>query len=226
MLACETVRVAAGLVFLLAASPLRAGAGTAGALSFAAEGLRQCSERRAELGAGAVAYIEQAPAGGEGVALTACGLVDAPPAEVWPVLRDCEEYEHFLPGVERSALESREGNVALCAALIDLPFPLGELRSVERAAETKLPGGGFERRWSLERGNYRRLEGSWTIVPWDGDADRSLAVYQLDMDPETVVPDFLLRRAQSATAPDLFEAIRKRVRRCAEKKPARSCDGD
>jgi hypothetical protein len=31
-------------------------------------------------------------------------------------------------------------------------------------------------------------------------------------DPQTVVPDFLLRRAQSSTAPKMFAAIRDRVR--------------
>jgi ribosome-associated toxin RatA of RatAB toxin-antitoxin module len=207
----------------LAAFATRASAAPGEALSFAADGLRQCAERRDELRAGRVVYIEQKPAGGEGVALTACGLVDAPPAEVWPVLRDCEEYEHFLPGVEHSALKSREGNVALCEALIDLPFPLGDLRSVERAVESELAGGGFERRWSLEHGTYRRLEGSWTLLPWVDDARRTLAVYQLDMDPESVVPDFLLRRAQSATAPGVFSAIRERVRRCGGSSPEGSC---
>jgi ribosome-associated toxin RatA of RatAB toxin-antitoxin module len=218
-----SVAILPAILFAVATA---AGASADGALSFAPDGIRRCSERRDALRAGEVVYIEQEPADGKGVALTACGLVDAPPAEVWPVLRDCEEYEHFLPGVEQSALESREGNVALCQALIDLPFPLGELRSVERAVETAIPGGGFERRWSLARGSYRRLEGSWTLRQWTEDARRTLAVYQLDMDPETVVPDFLLRRVQSATAPGVFAAIRERVRRCGASKEARSCDGE
>lgn len=183
-------------------------------LSFAAAGLEQCRSRGEELATGEVVYIEQAPADGAGVALTACAVLDQPVAEVWPVLRDCEHYQSFLPGVVRSALRQRSGDVALCEALIDLPFPLGELESIERVTETALPGGGFERRWTLERGSYRRLEGSWTVLPWSGGARRSLLVYQLDMDPETVVPDFALRRAQSATAPEVFAAIRRRVREC------------
>lgn len=195
-------------------------------LSFAARGIEQCAEHGKRLRDGEVVYIEQRPTGGEGVALTACGVVDAPPAEVWPVLRDCEDYEYFLPGVERSTLQSRTDNVALCEALIDLPFPLGELRSVERVTETPLAGGGFERRWSLERGNYQRLEGSWTLRPWGSNAESTLAVYQLDMDPETVIPDFLLRRAQSSTSRDLFAAIRERVRHCRNAPAAKDCPSD
>ena len=64
------------------------------------------------------------------------------------------------------------------------------------------------------------------MVPWDGDGARTLLVYQLDMDPDTVVPDFLLRRAQSAAAPKVFEAIRRRVRECGESRADALCRSD
>jgi ribosome-associated toxin RatA of RatAB toxin-antitoxin module len=195
-------------------------------LPFAALGIEQCAEQSAKAGAEDVVYIEQKPSGGEGVALTTCAIVDAPPARVWPVLRDCERYQQFLPGVERSSLKTRHENIAICEALIDLPFPLGELRSVERATETELADGGFERRWSLESGTYRRMEGLWTLQPWRPDKQRTLVVYQLDMDPETVIPDFLLRRAQSSTAPKLFAAVRDRVRRCNLAASAGTCSDE
>lgn len=185
--------------------------GAAAALEFAERGVAECSRRAAAASRDEVVYLEQAPAGGSGVALTACGLVEAPPAAVWPALRDCERYQEFLPGVDESALRERSQGVAVCEAVIGLPFPLGELRSVERAAEEERADGGFERRWSLVSGNYRRLEGSWTLVPWGEDGRSTLAVYQLDMALATLIPDFLLRRAQASTAPGLFAAIRARV---------------
>lgn len=204
-------RAAAVLVPLAAA--LAAGRADAGEpLGFAARGVEECRQRQAELANDRVVYLEQEPHGGDGVALTACGLIDAPPAEVWAVLRDCENYDQFLPGVAESGLVSRDGDVRLCEALIDLPFPLGDLQSVEKATGRQLPGGGFERRWTLERGDYRRLEGSWTLLPAGAGGERTLGVYQLDMDPQTAIPDFLLRRSQSSTAPELFAAIRVRVR--------------
>jgi len=130
-----------------------------GPLAFAPAGVAQCAAGGEELRSGEVIYLEQAPLGGRGVALTACALIDSPPGRVWQVLRDCGAYDRFLPGVDRSALRSRAGNVAECEAVIGLPFPLGEWVSVERAVESETAGGGFERRWSLERGTYRRLEG-------------------------------------------------------------------
>lgn len=202
----------AGAALVLLVAMAAASRAAAAPLGFAGNGIDQCRDRESELSSAQVLYIEQEPFGGEGVALTACGLIDAPPAQVWPVLRDCESYEQFLPGVSESALLSRDGDVRRCEALIDLPFPLGDLQSVEKATERQLDGGGFERRWSLERGTYRRLEGSWTLLPAGPSGERTLGVYQLDMDPQTVVPDFLLRRAQSSAAPKMFAAIRDRVR--------------
>lgn len=183
-------------------------------LGFAAGGLERCSAARGELERGEVALIEQSPFGGKGVALTACAIVDAAPARVWPVLRDCQSYSAFLPGVAESRLFGREGNIARCEALIRLPFPFGEWKSLERATETTRIDGGFDRRWTLESGTYRRLEGLWTLLPWGDGGSRTLLIYQLDMDPNTMIPDFVLRRVQSATAPEVFDAIRARTRQC------------
>ena len=198
---------------VLALSPAAAVA-TQGGLAFAPSGLAACAANAEPLGRGEVVYLPQAPLGGTGVALTACATIEQKPAEVWPVLRDCAAYQRFLPGVASSRLDSRDDNVARCEAVIRLPFPLGDWRSVERATESERADGGFERRWSLESGTYRRMEGLWTLLPWGDGGRQTLLVYQLDMDPDTLVPDFLLRRAQSATAPDVFEAIRRRVRLC------------
>jgi ribosome-associated toxin RatA of RatAB toxin-antitoxin module len=206
-------RILSLVAAVLALSPAAAIAAP-GALAFAPSGLAACAASTEPLGRGEVVYLEQAPFDGKGVALTMCATIDEKPREVWPVLRDCAAYQRFLPGVASSRLESRDDNIARCEAVIRLPFPLGEWLSLERATESERADGGFERRWSLESGTYRRMEGLWTLLPWGDGGRQTLLVYQLDMDPDTLVPDFLLRRAQSATAPDVFAAIRRRVRLC------------
>lgn len=210
---------------LIALSCAAARAGAAESLASAEEAIERCGGQREMLDKGQVVVVDQQPAGGDGVAVRACGIIDASPAAVWPVLRDCEEYEYFLPGVGRSVLESRTGNVALCDESIDLPFPLGDLHSVSRVVETARADGGFERRWSLVRGTYQRLEGAWTVLPWDASRARTLAIYDLDMNPETIIPTFMLRRVQSSTAPNVFTAIRARVRRCAGTGAGKPCRG-
>jgi len=155
---------------------------------------------------------EREPAGDGGVALLAVGIVEARPAVVWPVIRDCEDYHRFLPNtVESELLERREGR-ARCRAVIDLPWPLGELHSVARTREGPLPGGGFRRRWSLIEGSYERLEGRWTLWPRGEAGETTLTIYEVDFDPKLMIPDFVLRRTQSGTAQSVLRSIRERVR--------------
>ena len=176
---------------------------------------RLCAATPEALRNGRIEVVEQPTANGRGVALRACGTVEAPPHAVWAVLRDCGQFEQFLPRVSRSRLTSREDNVVVCDETIDLPFPLGQLHSISRVIESPRPDGGFERRWNLIRGTYRHLEGAWLVLPADAAASRSVVVYEVDMDPDTVIPDFVLRHAQSAAAPEVFQAVRERVQRCA-----------
>jgi ribosome-associated toxin RatA of RatAB toxin-antitoxin module len=185
-----------------------------------AESQNPCGVENQDLRDGNV-VVRQRPPNGDGIALVACGVVEAPPRAVWPVLRDCDLYEQFLPGVERSILLGRRDGVARCDVSIDLPFPLDDLRSVTRVEEIERRDGGFARKWSLVGGNYRRNEGSWTLSAWGAEGRQTLAVYELDIELDTIVPDFLLWRVQSATAPKVFDAIRQRVALCE----SRACDG-
>lgn len=185
----------------------------------------RCEDRTNDLAAGRLVVVEEEPSGGGGVALRVCGVVDAAPTQVWPVVRDCGSYDRFMPHVERSALERREGDIAFCKTVVDLPFPFGELRSHTRVLERARPDGGFERHWTLLSGTYRHNNGSWTLRPWPGEAPRTLVVYRLDMEPDTLIPDVLLRRLQEVTVRQVFAAVRERVRHCARSPPPAGCDG-
>jgi hypothetical protein len=114
----------------------------------------------------------------------------------------------------------------VCDETIDMPFPLADLHSISRVVESARPGGGFERRWHLVHGTYRRLQGAWLVLPANESASQSLVVYEVDMDPATRIPDFLIRRAQSAAAPEVFRAVRERVRQCADGGGATTCAGE
>jgi len=175
------------------------------------EDVELAAGERERLQEGGVLVEPREPTGGSGVALRAVGVVDAPPAAVWPVIRDCEHYARFLPNTTESELLGRREGSARCRAVIDLPWPLGELRSVVRTREAPVPGGGFRRRWSLIEGDYERLEGRWTLRPWGDSGEATLAIYEVDFDPNLMIPDFLLRRTQHSTAPAVLRSIRERV---------------
>ena len=173
-----------------------------------------CLARVNELGDEKIVMIPREPTGGHGVALHACGIVDAPPATVWPVVRDCEKWAQYMPGVGSSKLEKRTGNTAMCEVIVDLPYPFSDLRSVASIVEIERPDGGFSRRSLFLEGNYKHNNGYWIVLPYE-DGKKTLLVYDIDFNPDMAVPDFLLRSLQSRTAPDIFSAIRERVKLCS-----------
>ena len=93
-----------------------------------------------------------------------------------------------------------------------MPFPFSDLWADVKSVEEVVPGGAFKRSWSLIKGTYKRNNGSWIVKHWGPSGSESLLIYAIDLDPDTSVPDFIIRKAQTSTLPDLFEAIRRRVR--------------
>jgi ribosome-associated toxin RatA of RatAB toxin-antitoxin module len=169
------------------------------------------ADDRKKLEEGEVLVQSRKPTDDEGVAARAIAVIDAPPEKVWPVVRDCAHYHEFMPRTKESRLVREEGEVTVCEVEISMPFPLSNLKAATRAVNRPLPEGGFERSWTLLEGTYSRNNGSWVLYPW-GDGSRTLAVYEIDANPDISIPDAILRSAQTGTLPDVMEAIRKRVR--------------
>ena len=151
--------------------------------------------------------------GGSDLAMRSAALIDAEPAQVWSTVRNCEDYDEFMPRMKHSVQQSREGNTTLCQFEVSLPFPLSNLHSEVRSVEHQLPDGGFERSWSLVRGDYAHNQGSWTLLPWGADGAHTLAIYEIDLKPNLLVPGFLVQRLQRRTLSDMFDALRRRVNR-------------
>ncbi len=169
------------------------------------------SSQVSKIDGGGVVVQEQKPTGGDGVAAWAAGVVNAPIAKVWPVVRDCAHFHKFMPRTKESKLLRSEGNEMDCKTVISMPFPLSNLWAHVRSTITEHPGGGFTRTWTLLKGNYKRNNGGWTALPWKGDPNRTLLVYRIDVDPDMFVPDAIIRSAQTGSLPKVFKAVRKRV---------------
>lgn len=149
-----------------------------------------------------------------GVAATVMGIIDAPPAKVWPVVRDCAHFKEFMPRTKNSELIKREGNVATCKVEISMPMPFSNLWSIVRSTETE-KGDEFERTWDLVEGTYKRNKGAWNVYPW-ADGQKTLLIYFVDADPNISLPDAIIRSAQTGSLPDMYEAVRKRVKSLGE----------
>jgi hypothetical protein len=119
-----------------------------------------------------------------------------------------------MPGVDSSKVQRSRANNAICDVVIDVPFPLSNLRSVTNIIERDRADGGFDRHSMLLRGDYLHNNGYWILLPHEN-GKKTLVVYDIDFNPDTIIPDFILRQVQSATAPQLLESIRERVKACA-----------
>ena len=153
---------------------------------------------------------EVTPTDNRGIGIESMGVVDAPSHEVWPVLRDCQYFSHFMPRTKTSTA-TVEAGVPLCHVELGLPFPLTNLWSDTSSVQREEPAGHFHRAWTLVRGTYRRNSGSWSLVPWGPEKKQTLVVYAIDSDPQLLIPDAILRSAQNGSLPEVFTAIRKRV---------------
>lgn len=172
----------------------------------------RADERTEKLGKGEIFVDTAAVAGSDVPRLILTGVVDAPPAEVWPIIEQCARYKEFMPRTVESEELSRDGNVIRCRTKIDFPWPMDDLGAVTRAEHT-VTDGKWERRWTLESGDYHRIEGSWVLTPFEGDPNRTRAEYRMFAVPKSGIPGFIRDAAQKNAIPDVMRALRSQVQK-------------
>ena len=167
----------------------------------------RADERAERLAAGEIILETEEIPGSAVPRVTMTAVIEAPPAEVWPLIEDCAGYKHVMPRTSESELLSREGNVTRCRAVIDAPWPAKDLNGIVRA-ELVVGDGRWVRRWELESGDYVRNTGSWTLTAFGAEAGRTLAVYRLHAEPKSSVPGVVRDFAQKRALPGILESLR------------------
>lgn len=168
------------------------------------------ADEKKKLDEGGVLIRELRPTDNKGVSAESLGVVDAPSTEVWPVVRDCEHFAAFLPSTKTSRRTLEAGDT-ICFDEISMPFPLANLWADTRTVAREEPAGSFHRDWFFVRGTYRHNRGSWTVIPWGEGGKKSLVIYMIDSDPAILIPDAIIRAAQTGSLPKVFTALRERV---------------
>ncbi len=163
--------------------------------------------------AGELVFEMRVPKGGDGVSFVAYKRIEIPPHQIWPVVRDCQHYESFMPRTSESARTDCKGQTCICHSRLAMPFPLSDLWSKVKTTMSSLPGGGYERVWVFIEGTYHHNEGAWRVYPWPGEATATLLVYEVDLNPQISLPDFILRDAQTGALPEMFVVVAKRAMR-------------
>lgn len=165
------------------------------------------------LGRGEVLVGTEPVAGASAPRIVVRAVIDAPPDKVWPHIDQSARYQEFMPRVKQSQELSRQGEDIRTRMTVEMPFPLKNLTSTTRARHTVEPGVRYVREWKLEEGDYHVNEGSWTMVPFDGDTNRTLAVYRVLVVPKIPIPKAIQSAAQEKAMPRMIEALRQRVKR-------------
>jgi uncharacterized protein YndB with AHSA1/START domain len=121
-------------------------------------------------------------------------VIDASPARVWEVLTDFDAYPAWARDLKSAEVvarddEGRARDVAFRAAAMGRSTSY-TLRYDYGAAPKVLA-------WRLLEGDItRKLDGSYELMPVEGDPERTEVVYHLEVDLVVPLPGFVKRRAE------------------------------
>lgn len=142
--------------------------------------------------------------------LIAQGIFNAPPEKLWKIIEDCNHYTKTMESILSSKELFQKNNVSRCEIVVDLPWPMDDLRSVSDATHTEQAPDFFQRAWTLVEGDYTTNQGSWTLIGLEN-GTKTWAYYEVLVVPKMGVPDFLKNMAQKSKMPSLFKHLRKQI---------------
>lgn len=167
---------------------------------------------KARLARGEVVIEHERVPGSTTPMLVVRAMIGSPPEAVWQHIDQSSRYAEFMPRVKEARELSRDGDAIRTRLTVDMPFPLKNLTATTRAKHTVEPGVRYTREWTLEQGDYKVNEGRWTLEPFDGDAQRTLAEYRIHVVPKVPFPKWFRTAAQEKAMPKMIAALRNRSR--------------
>jgi hypothetical protein len=142
--------------------------------------------------------------------LVAQGIFNCPPQRLWEIIKDCKKYPTTMQMILSAKELSSKGQEFRCEILVDLPWPMDDLRSVSDAKHIEKAPLFFQRYWSFVEGDYLTNQGSWTLIGLEN-GTKTWAYYEVLAIPKSSIPDFLKNAAQKTKIPSLFKHLRKQV---------------
>lgn len=164
-----------------------------------------------------VAILEDIPGNpvkiGKGI-----GIIPYSPEVVWQVLNDYDNYKDFMPFTEESQVDPDRsgGDVVYFYSKLSFPLISDRYYSIKITNETNVGKqlGTFFTSWELDIEKETNLylnSGSWKLVPYDDDGQKTLAFYTVLTDPGGNIPNFLKNKSTKMAIPSVFEAISERA---------------
>lgn len=141
------------------------------------------------------------------------GVVNAPPAKVYEIVGNCDQFPNRMPHVKEAKTLSKSAKSHVCEVTVSMPFPMSNLTSV--TVDTRETGPvTWARRWKLRDGendSYELNSGQFVLTAFNGNPNRTLVKYEIHAVPKTAVPGFVRNTAQKSSLPGLIKRIRKEV---------------
>jgi ribosome-associated toxin RatA of RatAB toxin-antitoxin module len=163
------------------------------------------------LSQGEIIVKSQSVPGSDTPKLTVTAVIESAPQAVWHIVDRCADYKKTMIRTVESEELSRKGTKVRCRVTVDLPFPLSDITAITEATHTVVPDKKYMRVWQLEKGDYHRNSGSWTLVPFDKTGLRTLVVYRVHAEPKIPIPSSIQKLGQKRSLPRLMENLREQL---------------
>lgn len=132
-------------------------------------------------------------------------IFHAPPALVYKVLTQVQQYHHFVPRMVESYKVSR----GLYHLKTDLPWPV-EDAWVRLKVKKGKRGNTYVITWTMESGTFKKFKGTAWIQPVNKGRS-SMVTYQFLGVPKTIAPKVLLSKGNKVITEDVTFAMRDRT---------------
>lgn len=163
------------------------------------------------LSRGEVILLAEPVAGSPAPKFIGWAVFEASPDRVWKLIDQVANYKNVMKGIIASEEIARQDNTVTARVTLGMPFPLRNLVSMTEGVHTVIPGKLYQRTWRLIEGDYHVNSGCWTLVPFDGDPERTLARYQLHAEPNIRIPRSIQKLGQKTAFPRVIEQLRRLV---------------
>jgi uncharacterized membrane protein len=169
-----------------------------------------------------ITVMARTPEGGSVSEVKATALVDAPPQDVWRVIRDYPNYTKTMPYTEESRVLASEQDGKLIVFYCLVNAPLVDKRDfiirIRDESEWKEGKGFLKTAWTVttegapaERSGIVRVKlnnGYWLLEPRE-EGKKTFVTYYLYTDPGGSLPKWIADKANKTSVPDVLRAVRK-----------------
>jgi hypothetical protein len=169
-----------------------------------------------------ITVLARTPEGGSVSEVKATALVDAPPHDVWRVIRDYNNYTKTMPYTDESRVlaSEQDGKVLVFYCLVNAPLvdKRDFIIRIRDESDWKDGKGFLKTAWTVttdgapaEREDVVRVKlnnGYWLLEPRE-EGKKTFVTYYLYTDPGGSLPKWIADKANKTSVPDVLRAVRK-----------------